>query len=93
MRWIVRNLRHLTMSLLWTFMLSDYCSLDRLQAQAASRPNIVIILADDIGFGDVQALNHESKIPTPNLDRLASQSMTFTDSHSPSAVCTPTRYG
>ena len=64
-----------------------------LQAENPARPNIVIILADDMGFGDVHALNPESQIPTPHLDQLASQSMTFTDSHSPSAVCTPTRYG
>ncbi len=57
------------------------------------RPNIVIILADDMGYGDVRALNPKSKIPTPNLDRLAAGGMTFTDGHSPSAVCTPTRYG
>ena len=61
-------------------------------AEAAS-PNIVLILADDMGFGDVQALNPESKIPTPNLDLLAAEGMTFRDAHSPSAVCTPTRYG
>lgn len=59
---------------------------------ASERPNIVFILADDMGFGDVQALNPKSQIPTPNLNRLASQGMTFTDAHSPSAVCTPTRY-
>ena len=63
-----------------------------LQAVAADRPNIVFILADDLGYGDVQALNPESKIPTPNLNRLAKEGMTFTDAHSPSAVCTPTRY-
>ncbi|MDB4459065.1 arylsulfatase [bacterium] len=62
-------------------------------AQAASRPNIIFILADDMGFGDVQALNPKSKIPTPNLNRLAAEGMAFTDAHSPSAVCTPTRYG
>ena len=59
---------------------------------AAERPNIVFILADDMGYGDVQALNPESKISTPNLNRLAAEGMTFTDGHSPSAVCTPTRY-
>ena len=53
---------------------------------------MVLILADDLGYGDVGALNPKSKIPTPNLDRLAEQGMTFTDAHSPSAVCTPTRY-
>ncbi|MCA9024204.1 MAG: arylsulfatase [Planctomycetaceae bacterium] len=58
-----------------------------------SQPNIVIILADDMGSGDVHALNSASQIPTPHLDRLASEGMTFTDAHTPSAVCTPTRYG
>jgi len=58
-----------------------------------SRPNIVYILADDWGYGDVSCLNPESKIPTPFTDRLASRGMTFTDAHSNSAVCTPTRYG
>ena len=56
-------------------------------------PNVVVILADDMGFGDVHALNPDSAIPTPNLDRLANKGITFTDGHSPSAVCTPTRYG
>jgi arylsulfatase A-like enzyme len=57
-------------------------------------PNIVYILADDLGYGDVQCLNPQnSKIPTPNFDRLASEGMVFTDAHSGSAVCSPTRYG
>ncbi len=60
---------------------------------AETLPNIVIILADDMGSGDVHALNSSSQIPTPHLDRLASEGMTFTDAHTPSAVCTPTRYG
>ena len=56
-------------------------------------PNIVFILCDDLGYGDVHCLNPErGKIPTPNLDRLAAQGMTFTDAHSTSAVCTPSRY-
>ncbi|MBI1353121.1 MAG: sulfatase-like hydrolase/transferase [Acidobacteria bacterium] len=62
-------------------------------ALPAQHPNIVFLLADDMGFGDVQALNPDSKIPTPNLNRLAGQGMTFTDAHTGSAVCTPTRYG
>ena len=56
-------------------------------------PNIVYILADDMGFGDVSGLNPDAKISTPNLDRLAQEGITFTDAHSGSAVCTPTRYG
>jgi len=56
-------------------------------------PNIVFILADDMGYGDLACQNADSKIPTPNLDRLASQGVRFTDAHSPSGVCSPTRYG
>lgn len=56
-------------------------------------PNIVFVLTDDLGYGDIACQNPESKIPTPNLDRLAGQGVRFTDAHSPSAVCTPTRYG
>ena len=56
-------------------------------------PNIIYILADDMGYGDVSYLNENSKIKTPNIDQLASQGMSFTDAHSGSAVCTPTRYG
>lgn len=63
-------------------------------AMAASKPNIVYILADDLGYGDVQALNPQrGKIKTPHIDRLAAQGMAFTDAHSGSSVCTPTRYG
>ncbi|MEZ4700919.1 MAG: sulfatase-like hydrolase/transferase [Rhodothermales bacterium] len=56
-------------------------------------PNIVLILADDLGYGDPGVYNPASKIPTPNIDRLAAEGIRFTDAHSPSAVCTPTRYG
>ncbi len=61
-------------------------------AQAARRPNIVFILADDLGYGDVGCYNPESKVPTPNIDRLANEGLRFTDAHSSSTVCTPTRY-
>ena len=61
--------------------------------QDSGPPNIVIILADDMGYGDVHALNPQSRIPTPSLDRVAGEGMSFVDGHSPSAVCTPTRYG
>jgi arylsulfatase A len=57
------------------------------------RPNIVLILADDLGYGDVSCYNPASKINTPHVDRLAKEGMRFTDAHTPSAVCTPTRYG
>src|SRR5215471_18302825 len=60
---------------------------------ATRLPNIVIILADDMGYGDPQCYNANSKIPTPNIDRLAASGIRFTDAHTPSAVCSPTRYG
>lgn len=60
---------------------------------ANAKPNIVYILADDLGYGDVRTYNSQSKIPTPNLDRLAAQGLRFTDAHAPDAVCTPSRYG
>lgn len=56
-------------------------------------PNIVLILADDFGVGDIQAHYPDNKIATPHLDRLVAEGVSFTDAHSPSAVCTPTRYG
>ncbi|MGH8019520.1 MAG: sulfatase family protein [Opitutaceae bacterium] len=69
-------------------------ALPNASAVAASRtPNIVVILADDFGVGDIQALFPDNKIRTPALDRLVREGMSFTDAHSPSAVCTPTRYG
>lgn len=57
------------------------------------KPNIVFILADDTGYGDPRCYNPESMIPTPKIDRLAREGTRFTDAHSPSALCTPTRYG
>ena len=59
---------------------------------ARDHPNILFILADDLGYGDVSCYNPESKVQTPNLDRLAREGLLFTDAHSPSTVCTPTRY-
>ena len=59
----------------------------------SKNPNIVFIMADDMGYGDLGCYNKKSKIPTPHMDRLAAEGMRFTDAHSPSAVCTPTRYG
>ena len=62
-------------------------------ARAASKPNVLIILADDLGYGDVHCYNPErGKIPTPNIDKLAAQGMRFTDAHTSSGVCSPSRY-
>jgi arylsulfatase A-like enzyme len=56
------------------------------------KPSILFILADDLGYGDVGCYNAESKVATPSIDRLAREGMRFTDAHSPSTVCTPSRY-
>jgi arylsulfatase A len=62
-------------------------------ATAHEEPNIVVIRADDLGYGDVQAYNPDrGKIPTPHIDRLAAEGMLFTDAHSSSGVCSPSRY-
>ncbi|MEK6249848.1 MAG: arylsulfatase, partial [Planctomycetales bacterium] len=61
--------------------------------ESPQTPNVVVILADDMGIGDLGIYNPDSKIPTPNMDRLAREGLRMTDMHSPSAVCTPTRYG
>ena len=66
--------------------------LSGLCGEEQGKPSILLVLADDLGYGDVGCYNPESKVPTPRLDWLASQGLRFTDAHSPSTVCTPTRY-
>src|SRR5210317_1736306 len=61
-------------------------------ATESKHPNVLILYADDLGFGDLQCYHPESKIPTPNLDKLASEGMRFLDGHSSSGICTPSRY-
>ncbi len=58
----------------------------------APRPNIIFVMADDLGWGDFQCYNASGKVPTPNIDRLAREGMRFTDAHTPAALCAPTRY-
>ena len=60
---------------------------------AAGLPNVVIVMADDLGIGDVSPTNPDCKIKTPILQKMANEGMTFLDAHTPSSVCTPTRYG
>ncbi len=57
------------------------------------KPNVIVILADDMGIGDLECYNAESKIPTPNMNQIAQQGRMYCDAHSSSAVCTPSRYG
>ena len=65
----------------------------RAAAPDSPHPNIVFILADDLGYGDPHCFNPQSKIATPNMDRLAGEGMRFTDAHAPGSVCHPSRYG
>jgi arylsulfatase A len=62
-------------------------------AEVVSKPNIIYVLCDDLGYGDVKCLNPQGKIATPHMDALAAKGMIFTDVHSSSSVCSPTRYG
>ena len=76
------------------FLLSTFlCIAFAVTAVAGDKPNIIFILCDDLGYGDVKCLNPDGKIATPSFDRLAKEGMIFTDAHSGSSVCTPTRYG
>ena len=68
-----------------------FCNSNKRENQ--DHPNIIYILADDLGYGDLNCLNEKSQIPTPNMDRLKNEGIYFSDAHSNSAVCTPTRYG
>ncbi|MBA4018220.1 MAG: arylsulfatase [Pirellula sp.] len=81
-------MRHIALFVLLLALLGRDAS-----AAAPPHPNIIVVLCDDLGYGDVRALNPEGKFATPNFDRLASEGVAFTDAHSGSSVCTPTRYG
>lgn len=79
--------------LLMSLTLFTSCTSKATTSEVAKQPNIIYILADDMGYGDVQCNNPQGKISTPNLDAMASNGVRFTDTHTSSAVCTPTRYG
>lgn len=94
---MTRATRHFRETFAAALLLAPLAALhaaDAPTAASADKPNIVYILADDLGYGDVHCLNPtRGKIATPNIDRLAGQGMIFTEAHGSSAVCTPTRYG
>ncbi|MCH2615479.1 MAG: sulfatase-like hydrolase/transferase, partial [Opitutales bacterium] len=73
------------------FLASSFLLLCSLFADSAAKPNVVIIFADDLGYGDVGCYG-ATHVKTPNIDRLAAEGRRFTDGHSASAVCTPSRY-
>ncbi len=79
-------MRHIQILLLWALFSASLFA-------GPERPHIVIILADDMGYGDPQCFNPQSKIATPNIDRLAREGMKFTDAHAPGPLCHPSRYG
>ncbi len=85
------NTRNLFLFALIGFTISA-CELQQ-NGNGQNKPNIVYVLADDLGYGDVACFNPESKIKTPHLDRMAAEGMIFSDAHTSSSVCTPTRYG
>ncbi len=62
-------------------------------AAEAGKPNVVIVMADDLGWGDISAYHKDSLIETPHIDKLTTQGLSFTDAHSSASVCTPSRYG
>ncbi|MCK5279460.1 MAG: arylsulfatase, partial [Cyclobacteriaceae bacterium] len=76
-----------------TILFFALASLISCSTKTTTPPNIIIILADDMGYGDVQAFNPSSEVPTPHLNSLSEEGMMFMDAHTPSSICTPTRYG
>jgi len=76
--------------LLLLFVLLYGCQTPKTESQL---PNIVVVLADDLGYGDLSVYAENNKIKTPHLDQMAKEGLRFTDAHTPAAVCTPTRYG
>jgi arylsulfatase A len=86
------GIRPLAICLLALIGWNSYAT-SRAAAKDPNRPHVVVILADDLGFGDVGCNNPDSKIETPNMDRIAREGLRFTDGHSPASWCTPTRYG
>ncbi|MDA0349362.1 MAG: sulfatase-like hydrolase/transferase [Verrucomicrobia bacterium] len=76
-----------------TLLAATACSADKEDTKSSAKPNIVFILADDLGYGDIGAYNPEGKIETPHLDQLAADGLRFTDAHSGGSTCVPSRYG
>jgi arylsulfatase A-like enzyme len=80
-------------SILATLLLALLGSLHAAEEAPQQKPNIIFVLFDDLGYGQPKCYRDDTELKTPNIDRLATEGMRFTDAHSASAVCTPTRYG
>ena len=78
-----------TLAFLTTLLLAPLAALPAAGAQKPAKPNVLIILVDDMGYGDPGCYNPQSKIATPNIDRLAREGLRFTDAHAPGALCHP----
>jgi arylsulfatase A len=85
--------RHATLLLATLAGTSTLCHGAETSDPSADHPHVVIILVDDMGYGDIGSFNPDSKISTPHIDRLAAEGMRFTDAHAPGALCHPSRYG
>lgn len=77
----------------YIFLISGFTAPENLPFPSKDKPNIILILVDDMGYGDIGSYNPDSKIPTPNIDGLAEEGMRFMNAHAPGAVCHPSRYG
>ncbi len=87
------NITYYQLKQLSLYFIVSILSISALQAEKEKPlPNVLILYADDMGYGDLGVQNPESKIPTPHLDQLAKEGMRFTDGHSSSGICTPSRY-
>ncbi len=84
---------HLCFKAVRTGILAGLLSVFTFNLAASELPNVIVVLADDLGIGDVSPTNPECKIKTPHLQQMADEGITFLDAHTPSSVCTPTRYG
>ncbi len=82
--------KHRLLFVLFSVLLFSACQ--NAEEAAPQKPNVIIVLADDLGYGDIGAFNPQSMIKTPFIDQIAAEGMMFTDAHTTSAVCTPTRY-
>ncbi|TLX71822.1 arylsulfatase [Labilibacter sediminis] len=83
---------HIQLLLIINTLCSGYAYSKGQQENTSTKPNIVIIYADDMGYGDVSCQNNNAKLNTPNIDRLASEGIRFTDGHSSSGICSPSRF-
>ena len=79
-------------NLVWSALIAALLGLAAIGPACAATPNVVVFLADDMGWGDLHANNPASPTPTPNLDRLAREGMRFTNAHTSAAKCAPSRY-